>query len=249
MSAGRTSPRSGAYRPRRPATRHRTHELLVALVALARTDTEASSTLAGLTVEAVTAHTCEIEGLEKYGADVEDALERVRVPAYMIDSSGIIRWVNPAAQRIVGDVRGRHYTSVLAPEERRRGREIFARNLLGPRKGSDNRGVLLTDEGERITAEVSAVPLDSGGHVIGVFGLIREVEKDPPPPLPALTPRQNEVLRLLERGHSTEQIADELQLSTETVRNHISHLLRTLGVHSRLEAVAIVRGHDALART
>ena len=54
-----------------------------------------------------------------------------------------------------------------------------------------------------------------------------------------LTPRQAEVLELLERGLSTKQIAGQLHLSTETVRNHIRHLLRAVGAHSRLEAVAI----------
>jgi DNA-binding NarL/FixJ family response regulator len=37
------------------------------------------------------------------------------------------------------------------------------------------------------------------------------------------------------------EIARELHLSVETVRNHIRHLLRALGAHSRLEAVAIAR--------
>jgi DNA-binding NarL/FixJ family response regulator len=50
-------------------------------------------------------------------------------------------------------------------------------------------------------------------------------------------------LALLERGRTTRQIADELHLSTETVRNHVRQLLRTLGAHSRLEAVAIA--HEA----
>ena len=50
------------------------------------------------------------------------------------------------------------------------------------------------------------------------------------------------MLDLLERGRSTEQIAVELQLSTETVRNHIRHLLRAIGASSRLEAVAIAHG-------
>ena len=173
---------------------------------------------------------------------MEGALERVRVPAYVIDPHGIVRWVNPAAQRIVGDVLGRHMTSVLAPEDRRRGHEIFTRNLLGPREGSDNHGILLNADGERIEAELSAVPLESGGHVIGVFGHIKHVEDDPPlPPLPHLTPRQRDVLRLLEQGLSTAQIASALHLSPETVRNHIRHLLGALGVHTRLEAVAVAR--------
>jgi PAS domain S-box-containing protein len=180
--------------------------------------------------------------LKKIGGNLEDALERVRVPAYMIDRHGIIRWINPAAERIVGDVRGKQMTSVLAPEERRRGREIFTRNLLGPPQGSVNRGVFLTAEGERITMEVSGLPLEHDGHVIGVFGQVKDVEEAvPAPPHPSLTPRQAEVLRLLEQGHSTDQIAAELHLSVETVRNHIRGILRRLGVHTRLEAVALTR--------
>jgi PAS domain S-box-containing protein len=181
--------------------------------------------------------------LEAIGGDVEDAISRVRVPAYLIDRHGIIRWLNPAARKLVGDVRGRQLTSVVAPEETRRAREIFTRNLVGPPDGSDNKGVLLDADGERVSVEVSAVPLRTGGHVIGVFGQIKDVEEaePPPPPHPHLTPRQAEVLRLLEHGRSTEQIARELHLSVETVRNHIRHLLRALNVHSRLEAVAVGR--------
>jgi PAS domain S-box-containing protein len=182
------------------------------------------------------------------GGDVEAALERVRVPAYMIDKHGIIRWVNAAAQEIVGDVRGKHYTSVLAPEEKRRGQEIFHRNLTGPPEGSDNKGVVLGASGERVTVELSAVPLTRDHHVIGVFGQVQSVdEQTPPPPPPNLTPRQVEVLRLLEQGRSTEQIAEELHLSLETVRNHIRAVLRGLGVHSRLEAVVLARRQPVFA--
>jgi PAS domain S-box-containing protein len=155
---------------------------------------------------------------------------------------GVIRWLNPAAEAFVGDVRGQDVTSVLAPEERSRGRRLFTRNLMGPPEGSVNRVVVVTAKGERISAEASGVPLKRGGHVIGVFGQAKDVdESEPPPPHPSLTPRQSEVLRLLEHGRSTEQIASDLHLSVETVRNHIRHLLRALGVHSRLEAVTLAR--------
>jgi PAS domain S-box-containing protein len=180
-------------------------------------------------------------GLKAISAEVESAVERVRVPSYVIDRHGIIRWINPAAEKIVGDVRGLQLTSVLAPEEQLRGREIFTRNLLGPSHGSDNRVVCLDAGGERVEIEVSAVPLKRGDRVIGVFGQVKQIEENPPspPPLPSLTPRQVEVLRMLEHGFSTLQIAHELHLSTETVRNHIRRLLKTLGVRSRLEAVAL----------
>jgi DNA-binding NarL/FixJ family response regulator len=72
------------------------------------------------------------------------------------------------------------------------------------------------------------------------------VEDDAPlPPHPHLTPRQRNVLRLLEQGHSTAQIASELHISPETAGNHVRHLLRALGVHSRLEAVAVGRREAA----
>ena len=187
--------------------------------------------------------------LEAIGGEVEDAIDRVRVPAYVIDPHGIIRYLNPAARKLVGDVRGRQFTSVVSPEETRRAREIFARNLVGPPAGSDNKVVGIDAAGERVSIEVSAVPLRSGGQVIGVFGQVLDIdENDPPsPPHPHLTPRQAEVLRLLEQGHSTEQIAGELHLSTETVRNHIRHMLRALNVHSRLEAVAVGRREHVVA--
>lgn len=85
--------------------------------------------------------------------------------------------------------------------------------------------------------------------MIGVFGQVLDIEEDdpPPPPHPRLTPRQAEVRGLLERGRSTEQIARELHLSAETVRNHIRHILRALNVHSRLEAVAVGRQEHLVA--
>jgi DNA-binding NarL/FixJ family response regulator len=76
-----------------------------------------------------------------------------------------------------------------------------------------------------------------------VFGQVPQWEEaaHQSAPHPHLTPRQAEVLRLLEHGRSTTQIAHELHLSQETVRNHVRHLLRALGVNSRLEAVAVAR--------
>ena len=44
--------------------------------------------------------------------------------------TGVVRWINPAAKELVGD-RGRHYTSVVAPEDTRRARELFSQKVLG----------------------------------------------------------------------------------------------------------------------
>ena len=44
-------------------------------------------------------------GTRGLGGDVHQALEHLNVPSYLIDATGVIRWVNPAARQFVGDVR------------------------------------------------------------------------------------------------------------------------------------------------
>jgi two-component system nitrate/nitrite response regulator NarL len=53
-----------------------------------------------------------------------------------------------------------------------------------------------------------------------------------------LSRRELEVLQLVARGTSVEDIASQLGLSHHTVRNHIRNITGKLGVHSKLEAVA-----------
>jgi PAS domain S-box-containing protein len=188
-----------------------------------------------------------MSALESLGHDVEEALEHINVPSYVLDDTGIIRWINPAAERLVGNVRGRQFTSVVAPEEKTRAQHEFARKVYGGGKNTDTDVVLVDDRGNRVMVEVHSVRLRRGDHVVGVFGqLEHEPMSEPVRALSALTPRQSEILRLLEHGRSTDQIAEELHLSRETVRNHVRHILQALGVHSRLEAVALAR-HEHLA--
>ena len=176
------------------------------------------------------------------GGDVERALERIAVPSYVLDPTGVIRWINAAAEQLLGDVRGRHFTSVAAPEDSLRARELFARKVLGAAPATEATAQLVSTRGRRVAVEISAVPLTSGERVVGVFGLIEgRPEGSAATPPAHLTPRQVDVLRLLEQGRSTKQIAAELHLSTETVRNHVRRLFRALGVNTRLEAVAAAR--------
>lgn len=55
-----------------------------------------------------------------------------------------------------------------------------------------------------------------------------------------LTPREREVLRGLVEGQSTVQLAGSMGIMYSTARTHIQRLLNKLGVHSKLEAVALV---------
>ena len=55
-----------------------------------------------------------------------------------------------------------------------------------------------------------------------------------------LTGREREVLRRIILGQGTQEMADEMHVSRSTARTHVQNVLRKLGVHSRLEAVAAV---------
>jgi len=52
-----------------------------------------------------------------------------------------------------------------------------------------------------------------------------------------LTSREIEVLKNLAKGHSTKTIANQLNISSATVNNHIKHILTKFDVHTRLEAI------------
>ncbi|MBX6771264.1 MAG: PAS domain-containing protein [Chloroflexi bacterium] len=118
--------------------------------------------------------------------------------------------------------------------------------------------------GTHRTVEVSLLPLSGGfvAHVLRIADRLASLERfadqirhaldhltdaaqalgdGSPAPLPALTDREHQVLRLLAQGATTRQIAASLVLSTGTVRTHIQHILAKLGAHGRLEAVAIAR--------
>jgi DNA-binding NarL/FixJ family response regulator len=63
---------------------------------------------------------------------------------------------------------------------------------------------------------------------------------------PELTQREREVLDLMGEGGTNQAIADALFLSRDTVRNHVANILRKLGAHSKLEAVAIAHKRGLL---
>jgi DNA-binding NarL/FixJ family response regulator len=80
-----------------------------------------------------------------------------------------------------------------------------------------------------------AIHLASRG--LHVLPPARDAEVPPAGP-DVLTPRETEVMELLQNGSSNAEIARELQVSVETVRTHARRIYRKLGVRTRRELLA-----------
>jgi DNA-binding NarL/FixJ family response regulator len=79
-------------------------------------------------------------------------------------------------------------------------------------------------------------------RVIEAFG--RRVAHAPPPPaLDELTERELEVLQLLARGRSNQEIARELIIGDATVKTHVARVLMKLSLRDRVQAVVFAYEH------
>ena len=112
------------------------------------------------------------------GGDAERALAGIPVPSYVLDTDGVVRWINPAAERLLGDVRGQHFTSIVGPEDQARARELFARKVLGTTAATETTGVFVSNDGTRVALEVSAAHQRDGADLQRDAGSVGR-DKDP----------------------------------------------------------------------
>jgi len=88
-----------------------------------------------------------------------------------------------------------------------------------------------------------------GERVLDRAGAERPSSEAPelPPTAQALTSREKQVLRLVARGQTNQQIAENLVVSVSTVKNHVHRIIRKLGVSDRIQAAILAIEHRLLA--
>jgi PAS domain S-box-containing protein len=176
--------------------------------------------------------------------------------SFVSDAAGNIVLWNPAAEALLGytasDVLGGQCCSLFCQQGDGGGVTIGG---ACPLAASHTRGSALqttTKAGSVVWFDIFAFTIDHAR--IGarfVVHLFREITLAPAqlPLAPearmnsTVTPREREVLGLMCDGLDTTAIAQRLNVSYSTIRNHVQNILRKLEVHSRLQAVAHARQH------
>jgi PAS domain S-box-containing protein len=182
-------------------------------------------------------------------------IDSLVVPASLHDVEGRFVHMNAAAERAAGisnaKMRGRHYTELL-PAEARENVEAQFRKAAERGEPTDFETIFIDGSGNLRGVRAQHLPLRAGDSIVGIlilaFGVRRpRSELIGLEPHPHLTPRQSQVLELMASGRSTSEIAKELTVSAETVRNHLRSLFMQLHAHTRLEAIAAAQRLGMLA--
>jgi len=102
-----------------------------------------------------------------------------------------------------------------------------------------------------VDAIARALELAARGGTPIDSALLRRMQRPTTPaprqstPLDQLTPREHHILGLLVEGMSTREMVAALGVSQSTVRTHVQNIFSKLGVHTRLQAVALLDDHAA----
>lgn len=102
---------------------------------------------------------------------------------------------------------------------------------------------LLADAILRAVRGQSTVSPEMTGKLVSAFqaaqGGAPAAEAAPAEPLDTLSPREQEILALIARGDSNKEIARTLAIAETTVKIHVQHILRKLGLSSRVQAAVV----------
>jgi PAS domain S-box-containing protein len=204
--------------------------------------------------------------------EVFDVLAETADGAFALDRAGRILLWNRAAEQITGlraeQVVGRGCCDVMRGRDSSGNTVCIPRchiqTMVGRGEPPSAYDLLVTDvNGGHLCLNISTILVrDENGEVSAALHLFRDVTsrrdveshrrglhqevaglEGAPGALDRLTPRERQVLSLMAVGTRVHVIAAQLSISVATVRNHTQNILRKLGVHSKLAAVALAHQH------
>jgi PAS domain S-box-containing protein len=185
-------------------------------------------------------------------------LDHVDLAVIATDAEGVVTTWNARARALYGwsreEALGRHISELTVPEESRGPAEEVIATLQAGQSWQGAFRVRRKDASV-FTAYIKNSPIIEDAKLVGMVGVSIEIAD---PDLAqamrslvtssdglggrrtrTLSPREREVLGLLARGLTGEQIAERLVLSPETVRTHIRNAREKLGASTRVEAVTM----------
>jgi two-component system response regulator DegU len=183
-------------------------------------------------------------------ADVEDAIAIIRdetPDVVLIDSELPISLVVPAVQRLKRECPG---SPVVLLGHRRSDDELFAAIQAGAaahvlddtRPSELVRTLRAVAEGEYLIDEAVAARPAVAQHVLEAFrdaSLFGEVVGDDlePAAFAPLSTREADILQAIAQGMTNREVGEALSISEQTVKNHVTSILRKLAVNDRTAAV------------
>jgi PAS domain S-box-containing protein len=172
--------------------------------------------------------------------------ERSSNPISLIDDQRRFVEVNDAWLTLLGRSReelvGASVIDNIRPSERRRAEQEWeAVQRLGEHTGTR---VLVRADGSEVEIDFAARLAVVGGRRLAIYVALTKREPRPSsagarPSQRALSKREREVVTLIALGQETNQIAEALSISPETVRTHVGNAMSKLGAHTRAQLVAI----------
>jgi two-component system NarL family response regulator len=96
----------------------------------------------------------------------------------------------------------------------------------------------VADAVRKVSRDESLISPSMANKLVSEFtSMVKRADEKQSVPQPRLTDREMEVLKLVAKGRNNRDIAKELFISENTVKNHIRNILEKLHLHSRMEAV------------
>ena len=104
----------------------------------------------------------------------------------------------------------------------------------------------LVDAVRRVAGGEPVFTPSLAGLVLDEFRRVMSGDSPPRSDEPKLTPRENDVLKLVAKGYTYKEIGEKLFISTKTVQNHVQNILTKLQLRKRYELMryAIQKGLD-----